>query len=52
MGASTRHPASRASRPVATTEGRALLNGRNLFDLEAMRSLGFHYESVGREVIN
>lgn len=28
-----------------------IFDGRNLFDLEQMKSLGFHYESVGRKVI-
>jgi len=28
-----------------------IFDGRNLFDLEQMKSLGFHYESVGRRVI-
>jgi len=27
---------------------KAIFDGRNLFDVEAMRNLGFHYESVGR----
>ena len=33
-------------------KNKVIFDGRNLFDLEAMRSLGFHYESVGRKVIN
>lgn len=28
-----------------------IFDGRNLFDLEQMQSLGFHYESVGRKAI-
>lgn len=28
-----------------------IFDGRNLFDLEQMQSLGFHYESVGRRAI-
>jgi len=27
---------------------KAIFDGRNLFDVEAMRNLGFHYESIGR----
>ncbi len=30
---------------------KAIFDGRNLFDLQAMQNLGFHYESVGRSVI-
>lgn len=30
---------------------KAIFDGRNLFDLEYMRSTGFHYESVGRKKI-
>lgn len=37
---------------TARLKNKAIFDGRNLFDLEAMRNLGFHYESVGREVIN
>lgn len=37
---------------AAKLKNKAIFDGRNLFDLEAMRNLGFHYESVGREVIN
>ena len=28
-----------------------IFDGRNLYDLENMEELGFHYESIGREVI-
>jgi UDPglucose 6-dehydrogenase len=31
---------------------KAIFDGRNLFDLSAMRGLGLHYVSVGRETIN
>jgi UDPglucose 6-dehydrogenase len=31
---------------------KAIFDGRNLFDLQAIQALGFHYESVGRSVIN
>jgi UDPglucose 6-dehydrogenase len=37
---------------AAGLKNKAIFDGRNLFDLEAMRSLGFHYESVGRTIIN
>ncbi|MBC7872381.1 MAG: UDP-glucose/GDP-mannose dehydrogenase family protein [Ferruginibacter sp.] len=37
---------------AARLKNKVIFDGRNLFDLEAMRNLGFHYESVGREVIN
>lgn len=33
-------------------KNKAIFDGRNLFDLSAMRELGFHYVSVGRETIN
>lgn len=31
---------------------KAIFDGRNLFDINAMRELGFHYESVGRPIVN
>jgi len=31
---------------------KAIFDGRNLFDLQAMQNWGFHYESVGRSVIH
>ncbi|MFM7709407.1 MAG: UDP-glucose dehydrogenase family protein [Ferruginibacter sp.] len=30
---------------------KAIFDGRNLFELNTMRSLGFHYESVGRQPV-
>ena len=33
-------------------KNKAIFDGRNLFDLETLRSLGFHYESVGRAMVN
>lgn len=33
-------------------KNQAIFDGRNVFDLETMRNLGIHYESVGREIIN
>lgn len=32
-------------------KNKAIFDGRNLFDTAAMRELGFHYESVGRETV-
>ncbi len=40
------------SKISANLKNKVIFDGRNLFDLAAMRELGFHYESVGREVIN
>jgi UDPglucose 6-dehydrogenase len=37
---------------AARLKNKVIFDGRNLFDLVAMRNLGFHYESVGREIIN
>ncbi len=36
---------------TATVKSKAIFDGRNLFDLDQMNQLGFHYESVGRRVI-
>jgi UDPglucose 6-dehydrogenase len=33
-------------------KNKAIFDGRNLFDLSALEDLGFHYESVGRRVVN
>jgi UDPglucose 6-dehydrogenase len=33
---------------VKSMKGRAIFDGRNLFDVAAIRELGFHYESIGR----
>lgn len=33
---------------VKTLKNKAIFDGRNLFDVGAVRELGFHYESVGR----
>jgi UDPglucose 6-dehydrogenase len=35
----------------STLKNKTIFDGRNLFDLVAMHKLGFHYESVGREVV-
>ena len=34
----------------ARLKNKVIFDGRNLFDLEQVKSLGFHYESVGRKV--
>ncbi|MFT3908707.1 MAG: UDP-glucose/GDP-mannose dehydrogenase family protein [Ferruginibacter sp.] len=36
---------------TAMLKNKIVFDGRNLFDLEHMRQLGFHYESVGRKAI-
>jgi UDPglucose 6-dehydrogenase len=33
-------------------KNKAIFDGRNLFDLTTIRELGFHYESVGRSIVN
>ncbi|RYY59670.1 MAG: UDP-glucose/GDP-mannose dehydrogenase family protein, partial [Chitinophagaceae bacterium] len=33
---------------VSSLKNKAIFDGRNLFDVAAIRDLGFHYESVGR----
>ncbi|MBK5269480.1 MAG: UDP-glucose/GDP-mannose dehydrogenase family protein [Bacteroidia bacterium] len=40
------------SKIAANLKNKVIFDGRNLFDLAAIRELGFHYESVGREIIN
>ncbi|MBC7947717.1 MAG: UDP-glucose/GDP-mannose dehydrogenase family protein [Chitinophagaceae bacterium] len=37
---------------AASLKNKAIFDGRNLFDLNAIEDLGFHYESVGRRVVN
>jgi UDPglucose 6-dehydrogenase len=39
-------------RIVKELKHKAIFDGRNLFDLYAIKSLGFHYESIGREAVN
>lgn len=39
------------SRVASTLKNKAIFDGRNLFDLAAMKDLGFYYQSVGREVV-
>jgi len=33
-------------------KAKVIFDGRNLFDLEQIRSMGFHYESVGRKIVS
>jgi UDPglucose 6-dehydrogenase len=40
------------SKIAASLRNKAIFDGRNLFDLNSMQELGFHYESVGRRTIN
>ncbi len=37
---------------AAKLKNKVIFDGRNLFDLVAIRNLGFHYESVGRKITN
>ena len=36
---------------VSNLKNKVIFDGRNLFDVAAIRDLGFHYESVGRTVV-
>jgi UDPglucose 6-dehydrogenase len=36
---------------AATLKNKAIFDGRNLFDLQTMKDLGFYYQSVGRETV-
>ena len=40
------------SKITASLKNKAIFDGRNLFDLQAMQDLWFHYGSVGRRVVN
>ena len=40
------------SKITASLKNKAIFDGRNLFDLETIKQLGFHYESVGRVTVN
>lgn len=33
-------------------KGKVIFDGRNIFDVEQMKELGFHYESVGRKAVS
>ena len=37
---------------AAMLNNKTIFDGRNLFDLNALEDLGFHYESVGRRTVN
>ncbi|MGQ0738887.1 MAG: UDP-glucose dehydrogenase family protein [Bacteroidota bacterium] len=39
------------SKMASTLKNKAIFDGRNLFDLAAMKDLGFYYQSVGRETV-
>lgn len=39
-------------RITSTLKNKAIFDGRNLFDLNQMEKLGFHYVSIGRKVVN
>jgi UDPglucose 6-dehydrogenase len=39
------------SRIASNLKNKAIFDGRNVFDLSAMKELGFYYQSVGRETI-
>jgi len=36
---------------TASLKNKAIFDGRNLFDLSTMKDLGYHYESIGRDVV-
>lgn len=40
------------ARIASLLKNKAIFDGRNLFDLATIRELGFHYESVGRSIVN
>jgi UDPglucose 6-dehydrogenase len=37
---------------VSGLKSKVIFDGRNLFDMSAIRELGFHYESIGRAAVN
>ena len=37
---------------ITTLKAKVIFDGRNLFDLDQMKTLGFHYESVGRKKVS
>ncbi len=37
---------------VKNLKHKVIFDGRNLFDVDSIRELGFHYESVGRHIVN
>jgi UDPglucose 6-dehydrogenase len=40
------------SKMSSILKNKIIFDGRNLFDLAAISDMGFHYESVGREIVN
>lgn len=40
------------SKIAVSLKNKAIFDGRNLFDLAAMKQLGFYYQSVGRAIVN
>ena len=40
------------SKIAESLKNKVIFDGRNLFDLAAIKELGFHYESVGRATVN
>ena len=36
----------------ATLKNKAIFDGRNIYEPEEMKGLGYHYECIGREIIN
>lgn len=36
---------------VSTLKSKAIFDGRNVYDLDQMRKLGVHYESIGRQTV-
>ncbi len=40
------------SKIAGSLKNKAIFDGRNLFDLDMIGGLGFHYESVGRKAVN
>ncbi|OQY94616.1 MAG: UDP-glucose 6-dehydrogenase [Sphingobacteriales bacterium UTBCD1] len=40
------------SKITASLKNKAIFDGRNLFELDDMSALGYHYESIGRMIVN
>ncbi len=40
------------ARIISLLKNKAIFDGRNLFDLQQMEDLGFHYVSIGRRIVN
>jgi UDPglucose 6-dehydrogenase len=40
------------SKMAATLKNKVIFDGRNLFDLSTIKQQGFHYESIGRAIVN